>query len=85
MSITVAELISNGTMSAEVAATLWAAVDEQRSFLTVAIPAPLALAARAACPSQSGSVRAWACPAFFCCWRSSCCPSFVPAPAAAVA
>ncbi len=38
MSITIAELISNGTMSAEVGAALWAAVDEQRSFLTVAIP-----------------------------------------------
>jgi hypothetical protein len=36
--ITIAELIRNGTMSAEVAATLWAAVDEQVSFLTVAIP-----------------------------------------------
>ena len=36
--ITVAELVRNGTMSAEIAATLWAAVDEQRSFLTVAIP-----------------------------------------------
>ena len=36
--ITIAELVRNGTMSAEMAATLWAAVDEQRSFLTVAIP-----------------------------------------------
>jgi hypothetical protein len=36
--ITIAELVRNGTMSAEQAATLWAAVDEQRSFLTVAIP-----------------------------------------------
>ena len=38
MEITIAELVRNGTMSAEIAATLWAAVDEQRSFLTVAIP-----------------------------------------------
>lgn len=36
--ITVAELVRNGTMSAEMAGTLWAAVDERRSFLTVAIP-----------------------------------------------
>jgi hypothetical protein len=36
--ITIAELVRNGTMSAEMAAVLWAAVDEQRSFLTVAIP-----------------------------------------------
>ena len=36
--ITSAELVRNGTMSAEMAATLWAAVDGQRSFLTVAIP-----------------------------------------------
>ena len=36
--ITIAELVRNGTMSAQVAATLWATVDEQRSFLTVAIP-----------------------------------------------
>ena len=36
--ITIPELVRNGTMSAEIAATLWAAVDEQRSFLTVAIP-----------------------------------------------
>ena len=38
MQITIAELVRNGTMSAEMAATLWAAVDERRSFLTVAIP-----------------------------------------------
>ena len=38
MQITIAELVRNGTMSAEMAATLWSAVDEQRSFLTVAIP-----------------------------------------------
>ncbi len=38
MEITIAELVRNGTMSAEMAATLWAAVDERRSFLTVAIP-----------------------------------------------
>jgi len=36
--ITIAELVRNGTMSAEMAALLWAAVDEQVSFLTVAIP-----------------------------------------------
>jgi hypothetical protein len=36
--ITLAEMVRNGTMSAEVAATLWAGVDEQISFLTVAIP-----------------------------------------------
>ena len=36
--LTIAELVRNGTMSAEIAATLWAAVDERRSFLTVAIP-----------------------------------------------
>jgi hypothetical protein len=36
--ITLAEMVRNGTMSGEVAAVLWAAVDEQVSFLTVAIP-----------------------------------------------
>ncbi len=36
--LTIAELVRNGTMSAEVAATLWAAVDERVSFLTVAVP-----------------------------------------------
>jgi hypothetical protein len=36
--ITIAELVRNGTMSAEMAAVLWAAADEQASFLTVALP-----------------------------------------------
>ena len=36
--ITIAELVRNGTMSADMAAVLWAAVDEQLSFLTVALP-----------------------------------------------
>jgi hypothetical protein len=36
--ISIAELVRNGTLSAEMAAVLWAAVDEQVSFLTVAIP-----------------------------------------------
>jgi hypothetical protein len=36
--ITIADLIRNGTMSAQMAAVLWSAVDEQKSFLTVAIP-----------------------------------------------
>ncbi len=36
--LTIAELVRNGTLSAEMAAVLWAAVDEQKSFLTVAIP-----------------------------------------------
>jgi hypothetical protein len=36
--ITIADLVRNGTMSAEMAAVLWAAVDEQQSFLTVAVP-----------------------------------------------
>lgn len=36
--ITIAELVRNGTLSAEMAAVLWAAVDEQQSFLTVAVP-----------------------------------------------
>ena len=36
--VTIAELVRNGTMSADMAAVLWAAVDEQKSFLTAAIP-----------------------------------------------
>jgi hypothetical protein len=36
--ITLAELVRNGTMSEEVAALLWSAVDEQVSFLVVALP-----------------------------------------------
>ncbi len=36
--VTIPEMVRNGTMSAEIAALLWAAVDEQVSFLTVAIP-----------------------------------------------
>ena len=36
--ITIAELVRNGTMSAEMAAVLWAAVDERVSFLTAALP-----------------------------------------------
>ncbi|MBI2871604.1 MAG: hypothetical protein HYY00_00245 [Chloroflexi bacterium] len=35
---TILELVRNGTMSAEMAATLWAAVDERWSFVVVAIP-----------------------------------------------
>ena len=35
---TILDLVSNGTMSAEMAATLWAAMDEQLSFVVVAIP-----------------------------------------------
>jgi hypothetical protein len=36
--VTIAEMVRNGTMSAEMAAVIWAAVDEQVSFLTAAIP-----------------------------------------------
>jgi hypothetical protein len=36
--ITIVELVLNGTMNAEMAAVLWAAVDERVSFLTVAVP-----------------------------------------------
>ncbi|HLF78280.1 MAG TPA: hypothetical protein VJB57_12400 [Dehalococcoidia bacterium] len=36
--VTIPEMVRNGTMSAEMAAVIWAAVDEQVSFLTVAIP-----------------------------------------------
>ncbi|HZU76890.1 MAG TPA: hypothetical protein VFA70_09020, partial [Dehalococcoidia bacterium] len=36
--ITITDLVRNGTLNAEMAAVLWAAVDEQMSFLTVAIP-----------------------------------------------
>ncbi|MGH2469802.1 MAG: hypothetical protein ACRDGF_06995 [Chloroflexota bacterium] len=36
--ITVAELVRNGTMSADIAGVLWAAVERRLSYLTVAIP-----------------------------------------------
>lgn len=36
--VTIAELVRNGTMNAEMAAVLWGAVDEKLSFLTVAVP-----------------------------------------------
>ena len=36
--LSIAALVQNGTMDAEIAGTLWAAVDEQASFLTVAVP-----------------------------------------------
>ena len=36
--ITIAELVRNGTMSAAMAATLWAAAEEQVSFLVAAVP-----------------------------------------------
>ena len=36
--LSIADLIANGTLSAEQAATLWAVVEEQRSFIVVAIP-----------------------------------------------
>ena len=36
--LSIAELVQNNTMDAEIAGTLWAAVDEQLSFLTVAVP-----------------------------------------------
>lgn len=36
--VTIADLIANGTMNADMAAVLWAAVDEELSFLTVALP-----------------------------------------------
>ena len=35
--VSIAELVGNGTMSAEMAAVLWAAVDEPVSFLTAAV------------------------------------------------
>ena len=36
--LSIADLVANGTMDAEVAGTLWAAADEQLPFLTVAVP-----------------------------------------------
>jgi type IV secretory pathway ATPase VirB11/archaellum biosynthesis ATPase len=36
--LSIADLVQNGTMNAEIAGTLWAAVDEKLSFLTVAVP-----------------------------------------------
>jgi hypothetical protein len=37
-SLSIAALVANGTMDASVAGTLWAAADEQLSFLSVAMP-----------------------------------------------
>jgi Flp pilus assembly CpaF family ATPase len=31
------DLVANGTLDAEIAATLWSIADERRSFMTVAI------------------------------------------------
>lgn len=36
--LTILDLVQNGTMTADIAAVLWAAAEEQVSFLTVAIP-----------------------------------------------
>lgn len=36
--LSIAALVANGTMDAAIAGTLWAAADEQLSFLTVAVP-----------------------------------------------
>jgi len=36
--ITLVELVRNGTLNAEMASVLWAAVDEQVSFITAAVP-----------------------------------------------
>ena len=36
--LSIAELVANGTMDASIAGTLWAAADEQLSFLTAALP-----------------------------------------------
>jgi hypothetical protein len=36
--LSIAALVANGTMDAEIAGTLWAAADEQLPFLTVAVP-----------------------------------------------
>src|ERR1700730_14874634 len=38
MALTIADLVRNGTMNAEIAGVLWAAVDDKISFLTVAVP-----------------------------------------------
>jgi len=35
---TLLDLVANGTLDAEIAATLWSIADERRSFMTVAIP-----------------------------------------------
>ena len=36
--VTIAELVRNGTLSADIAAVLWCAVDAEASFLTAAVP-----------------------------------------------
>ena len=35
---TLLDLVANGTLDAEIAATLWSVADERRSFMTVAVP-----------------------------------------------
>lgn len=36
--LTILDLVANGTMDGDIAATLWSVADERRSFMTVAVP-----------------------------------------------